>query len=110
MRIQGERLAHGGEHGYETCVVFLDGGTAGEDTSLGGEPVADFHDGSVGIGAVGVDVLAGDVGDEVAVTVRFAVEDQQGFAALGGRAVALASEEQSEFERHVEAGQVDYGV
>ncbi len=102
--------AHSWEGGGETGVVFLDYGSAGERADFGGKPVANFGDGVVGVGSVGVDVLACDVGEEVAVAVGLAVEDQNGFLALGGAAVAFAPQEQAEFKGHVEAGQIDGGV
>ena len=56
------------------------------------------------------DILTGDVRYELSVTVRITIEDEGTLPALVGWPVSLAAEKQSEFQRHVKAGQTSDGV
>lgn len=57
------------------------------------------------IAVMGMDILAGKIGNKSLIAVGFNIEDQRTFFALSLVAEALGSQEQAEFKWHVEAGQ-----
>jgi hypothetical protein len=66
------------------------------------QPLADLADGSPGVAAVRVDVLAGDVRDEPLETVALSIEHEARLPKMWLPSEAFAAQEQSKLERHVE--------
>jgi hypothetical protein len=54
---------------------------------------------------VGVDVLAGNVGNEALIAMEFGIEDYAAFASMRGSALYAKAQEDAEFEGHVEPRQ-----
>lgn len=54
---------------------------------------------------MGLDIGAGEIGDEALVAILLDIEDQRALSRLFLVAEAARAEEDAEFERHVEAGQ-----
>jgi hypothetical protein len=70
-----------------------------------GKPCSQLSYRGLHVIAVRVDVLSSDVGDEDLIAVWIRIEDQRHFVTLKLASVSLATEKQSEFQRHVEAGE-----
>ena len=76
----------------------------------GAEPIANPPNGNERVAAVCFGVLAGDVGNECPVAIRFAVQDQARFVPVAFAPEPPTPSEQPEFQRHVEPRQPGGGV
>jgi hypothetical protein len=81
--------------------------------ALRAKPCREFRDQRSAFAAMGVNVLARDVGDIALEPIALAVEDDAGFQAMLWAAVFPGAQEQAKFERHVEARKgrvsIDFG-
>lgn len=76
----------------------------------GSEPVAHLAYAPFRFASMRADILAGDVGNERAISIELTVENQGPLLALVVRAEPLATEKQPEFKRHVESRQSGDGI
>jgi hypothetical protein len=88
----------------------LSGAWQGRSFGSRPEPVAYLSYAAFRVSSMRAYILTGYVGNECAISVRLAVENQRPLLTLIGRAEPLAPEEKPEFKRHIEARQSRGGV
>jgi hypothetical protein len=99
--------ADAGQGGFKAAISFDNLTASREPGPVRGrlQPVAHFANRLFRVAAVDANVLTGDVGDKLPVSVLLAIENDSALLTLVGSSKALAAEKQSEFQRHVEPGQ-----
>src|SRR5881227_1543337 len=75
-----------------------------------GEPIANSFNGFSRIPTVSCDVLTGNIGDELLITISVNIENQTSLRAVFGRAEAFCAQKESQFEWHVEAWKLGISV
>ncbi len=96
----------------ESRVMIDDLGCTRQCRSPGGcpKPVSDFSDCLIGSSPVGVNILAGNVGDKGPVAVCIPVQNQRRLFALIVTSKSSAPKKQPQLQRHVEPRQVGDGI
>lgn len=112
VRLKPQRSTESREITPESRVMIDDLGCARQCRSPGGcpEPVSDFRDGLIGLSAVGVNILTGNVGDKGPVAVRIPVQNQRRLFALIVTSKSSAPKKQPQLQGHVEPRQVGDGI
>jgi hypothetical protein len=107
LEVVPQLFAHDGQVVEEGLVSSPDLQVAGHGRAPGGipQPVAHPLNRLPRIAAMSLDILPGDVRQELLVAVLLAVQDKARLGSLLRATVPLATEEQAEFEGHVEPGQ-----